>query len=78
MIYGFLLLIAVVGLAVRHSRSTDASERSKRLVVGLAAGSALTLLLRLELAIPAALLVSVGAYTILHKEIMSWDRDWRR
>ena len=39
--YGYLILIATAVLAFRHVRSTYATPRSKRLVVGVAAFSAL-------------------------------------
>ena len=39
--YGYVLLVATIALAVRHIRSTYASNHSKRLVGGLAAVSVL-------------------------------------
>ena len=68
--YWLILPIVVGWLAARHAKSEFASERSKRAVVFLTGGVVL-----LALAWPAAvihvslLLVAIGVYVILHREI---------
>jgi hypothetical protein len=77
--YGLIFLVIVGVLARRHIRSPDASERSKRLVMGLIGGSVLAVVLWPALVILATLVVAgVGIYVILRENLQMWEREMNR
>jgi hypothetical protein len=67
----WLIVPTVVGwLAYRHATSPTASDRSKKVVVGLTIGGFLLALAWPLATIPVVLLfVGVGAYVLIHREI---------
>jgi hypothetical protein len=70
------LLAFLIALAVGHVRSAAPSERSKRIVVTLTAGSALSFLLLPEWFVVTALVqTGTGAYIVLHRMVTGWERE---
>ena len=68
--YWVVLPFVVGWLAARHATSPTASERSKRIVVGLTVGGFLLTFVWPAATIPVVLLfVCVGVYVLLHREI---------
>lgn len=77
-VYSLLPLLVVGWLTVRHVRSPRASVRSKRVVVGLIAGSfLLTWVVGGLVAIVLALLIQLGTgvYLALHEVVSSVPDD---
>jgi hypothetical protein len=73
--YGLILPVAVGWLAVRHCRADAPSERSKLAVAVLTTGASV-IMLTWPAVIPAALvLVGIGAYVIVHKDVTTTQRD---
>jgi RsiW-degrading membrane proteinase PrsW (M82 family) len=67
-----LVLLAVVGVLVARHACSDASERSKRLVVGLSACALLLPVVWSGAALVANLvLIGVGVYVAIHREVTS-------
>jgi hypothetical protein len=74
--YGLILPVAVCWLAIRHYRSDAPSERSRRAVAILSGGATVAMLAWPPAAVPAALLlVGVGVYAVLYKEVTSRPND---
>jgi hypothetical protein len=68
--YGLILPVAVCWLAIRHYQADAPSDRSRAAVALLTAVATALMFMWGHASVPAALvLVAIGVYVILHREI---------